>query len=311
MDRTTTVLLCLVIATGCYDSHLGTLLDAGPLADGAVRGDGAIEGGAGDGAIADAGVVPTPGAEMFVISSLSLPEPSAGMAPGADLDGLDSGGGSDDPLATCESFNPDFVAPDGTRGVDDAMGQLVPSVRGLVPGTSGGIDAALADAIRSGTLLLGVQVSGSTVSLFTLEAPTPMEVDAEGKPAPDQRFAIGTPLATGRATVAGTRMRVQLGTIEIPPEDGLGLVLGSGRLDRTELRFTRGTDGLRDGELGASAEVEALVDAWVALVPGIGPAARELLTSIADLDPRPDQPIVCQSVSLGMIFEAVPATFVR
>ncbi len=313
MSRTTaSVLFCLALATGCYDSHLGTPIDAG-APDGEIAIDGAPGTDAAppnDAAAAnDAAVVGTP--MRYVISSLTIPEPSAGSAPGANLDGIDSDGGSTDPSATCEEFAPDFVAPDGTRGIDDAIGQIVPAVRGLVPGTSEGLDATLADAIRAGDLLLGIEIQGSTVSLYTLTPPDPMEVDAAGRPAPDQLFAVGTRLASARATTTGMRETVELGTVSIPATGPFGLVLGSGALSNVELRFTEDPSGLRDGELGASASVDDLVSAWDALVPGVADAARELLTSIADIDPSPAQPILCQSVSLGMRFEAVPASFVR
>ncbi len=304
MARTTaSVLICLVMTTGCYDSHPGTPIDAGPPRDGSAL-DGALR-------IDGATTISDPPPSMYVVSSLSLPAPSGGVAPGANLDGHDSGSGSTDPTANCAIREPDFTAPDGTHGVDDVLGRIIPSVHGLVSSASGGVDGALAAAIHGGDLLLGIEVQGTRVTLVRLAPPPRLMTDGVGHVAGGQRFAVTERLGTGVATVDSSgRMKVALGAVTLPVSGALGSVLGSGHLNHLELRFTPGASGWSDGELGATETVTDVVDAWSALVPGIADSARSLLESMADIGPRADRPDVCLSVSVGIAFDAVPATFV-
>jgi hypothetical protein len=277
--------LCFFLVTGCYESHA----PGGVV----VRRDGGI-------------VLPPPSSELFVITALSIPEPAGGVAPGANLDAMDSGIGSTDPEATCEEYSPDFVSPfDGTRGVDDALGMLVPTIEGFLE--PGAVDASLAEMIRDRDVVIGIVIRGSSMSIETLVPETEVLLDATGRIAAGQRFFSGDRLDPGST---GSGPFVTFPFVSLPLPETISPFFANGVLRDVQLRFTRSASGA-EGEIGARLATDDLIAGWSEVDPSLTETVRDLLQTVADLGPSPASPQMCTSLSIGITWEAVSGILVE
>lgn len=280
------VLSCLILA-GCYESHTRGVVgpDGGP---------------------------PPAMSGLYVISTLSLPTGSGGTSPGANLDALDSGFGSPDPAANCEQFAPDFVSPyDGTPGIDNAMSSLVGTFESFV--TSGEtLDESLAASIRSGEVMIGIELRGSVVTVEQVIPLAALSFDATGRLAPGQRFSRGMRFGEdGSLTTSGSRTHAALGELDLPWPATFDAFFARGQLETVQLRFTRSASGLGQGELGARLNAGDVATYWSAEDPSLLPTIVSVLQSVADLGPGASDPQRCDFLSMGMAFEAVPAVLVE
>lgn len=251
----------------------------------------------------------------YLISSLSIPVASGGVAAGYDLDGIDSGAGSTAPDADCQEFAADYrsLRDPGLVGVDNAYQSLVPTIESIMdpadcPGgvTTGCVDALLQEGINGGNNLLLIEVSGlesfdddPSVEVTVFEG-TGVPTLSGGSPAPDQTFGTGTMLARATGEIGGGRLRVVLPRL---PFSGF---LAAG-LQRVELRADVSATGLSNGQYGGSLSVDEIVADAERESPGIGPTVRSIMEPIADIDPGVD-PTICRSLSMGATFNAVPAS---
>lgn len=295
----------LVPLAGCYQHYLGSPAPgtdggAGPTFDAGPERD------AGDGPI----IVPPVGPTVFVIHRLAVAPPTPdGRGPGANLDGMDSGGGIDDPRMNCERRHPDLVsATDLVRGIDNAYASLVPTAESL---TGIPLNEAIAAAIARGELLILVELRGPTLDRVELNAALaaePLVLSGDGRLAPGQRFLRIETIGQGtlRTTAAG-RFVASLDQLNAQLSPELALVLPLERLTRVELRFNRDASGLRAGEIGGAAAVEDMVAQWSSTMPGIDETVRAVLESVADVEPSPGDPTLCRQIGFGATFEAVPA----
>lgn len=260
----------------------------------------------------------------YVVSVLGLPEASAGVAPGFNLDGLDSGDGSSSPTATCVEYAPDLgsALEPGHVGVDNVLSELVPTMESLLDetlcggSTAGCVDRSIAQMIASGALLLLVEIDNVdslvhdpdvTVGLYLGAVPgggAPV-VDGTGRLAPGQTFttvsAVGVPV---RSDIFHGRVRVLPGTITLPMST-TGVPLPS-TIANAELRADVSLDGLSSGHLGGSTPLTWFVEEAERASPGIGPTVEAILESYADIEPTSD-PIYCADISSGLTLEAVRA----
>ncbi|MBX3270183.1 MAG: hypothetical protein KF729_07970 [Sandaracinaceae bacterium] len=269
----------------------------------------------------------TPATYTFVISAWAAPAPSfAGAAAGFDLDGLDSGGGAA-AGATCEELAADYTSlrDPGHVGVDNALLGLVGLIESLMdpascPGgvTAGCLDATYAASIARGELLLLVEVSGVDsltydeavdVALYLGAVPGggAPALGGDGRLAPGQRFdTVATLAAAAPGDVFDGRLRVRFpGTVSLP---SVGMLLVPLVLDGLELRANLTTAGLALGVAGATTEVEAIVTQAEALMPGIGATVRSVLHTVSDVAPMAADPQVCDRLSSGYFWDAVPAS---
>jgi hypothetical protein len=283
--------LLITLASGCYESHGGSM-----------RRDG--------GRPVDEFVFPPPVQEStFVIATLTIPESSGASAPGANLDGIDSGIGSGDPGSTCEEIQRDFSSfHDGFRGVDNAFSDLVGTINGLLADRT--IDQNIADAIASGVMLIGLVVRGESVEAHLLSAIEPLIVDPGGI-APNQRFESVQLLSTGSARTTGDRTVVHFDQLSLPVPTWVVPFLPLAQLHEVEMRFSASASGLARGELGGWVLVDDAVVVAEEYSPGIGDTARPIFEGIADIDPILATPDVCSAFSTGMLFDAVPAVIDR
>lgn len=303
------VALAGALTLGCYQSHQAG--GASGTRDGGVRRDSGVMR---DSGITpppirpDAGIPPPPGDNSFVIAELHIPEPTgAGRAPGANLDGMDSGSGSTSVDATCEEFNQDFRSlTDGTRGVDDAYGGLIGTVEGL---TGRPVDDIVREQILNGQLLIVITLPGGGAIDLQLALPTgPLEHDGR-RLLPGNRLSPFQPLGRGMVS-GGRRQSAQVSSFGAMLPPGIIPGLPIGLLQEAQLRFDATPAGLERGEIGGWVRVEdAVADASI-LMPGIEDTVRSVLESVSDIRPGPD-PAVCEGLSVGMTFTAVPVILVR
>ncbi len=260
----------------------------------------------------------------YVIDVLQIPEESGGVAPGFNLDGLDSGGGSTAATATCEEFASDFTSAldPGHVGVDNIFALLVPTVESLLDpalcggSTAGCVDRSIAQAIASGSLLLLVEIRGVdsvvndpdvTVGLYLGAVPgggVPI-LDASGRLAPGQTFAtvssVGVPV---RSDIFLGRVRVRPGTITLPMST-TGIPLPN-VIANAELRADVALDALSNGHLGGSTPSSWFVEEAERLRPGSGSTVGPIVSAYADIEQTTD-PLVCADLSSGLVLSAVRA----
>lgn len=261
---------------------------------------------------------------LYVLDVVSMPARTGGWVAGFNLDGLDSGEGSSDPFANCEEFAPDLASlldPDHV-GVDNGFAELIPTVESfLTPEdcpsgvTDGCFDELMQQQISDGTMLLLVEVGGvddlaydSSVTVQLHRGAVPgggLPTLAGGRLAPGQAFDL-TPLG---APVAGDIFdgRVRAVGLSLP----LPAAFGSSTLPLTvtdaELRFDIGGEVITDGQLGGSFEVDQVVAAVEASMPGYGDLMRDVLESVADVSPSSSDPLICTRVGVGLTFSGTTA----
>lgn len=275
----------------------------------------------------------------YLVSVITIPQatpdpdgdgPMRGLAPGFNLDGIDSQLGSVAGDATCEEFNPDFEAlqDQGLIGVDNALQGLIVTIEGIL---SIDIDATLAEQIADGSLLLMMEVRGVNdfnydsdvqlqLYLGELAAGATLEIGGDGQVAPGQTFETSMMLGAavdGDIFDGRLRAATDLLTIPIETEDfSLPLMISS-----AEVRFDISETGLVNGTIGGVLTVQSLVDATGALAPGMEGTVYGIVSGLADVNPcdmagecmdPEDMPVmdpaVCGSLSVGLTFGATTAT---
>lgn len=275
---------------------------------------------------------PTSVTRTYVVTRLSLPasDDTSVVRAGFNLDGLDSGLGTDAPDATCEEFNQDFSsALDPQVGVDSAFAELVPTGEGLLdaarcPGgnVDGCLDVLLAAEIRRPDQLLIVEVSGIdsfendldvevTVHVATTLDGADPTLDPDGWVSPGQSFrSIGEHAARAHGDIFDGRLRVVFEELRLLP-DALELTIPV-LLSHAELRADISEDGLTHAQLGGATEVERMVrraETFTSDPVTVG-GIRGILSALADMDPSPRDPQVCLLISSGWELDAVTATLV-
>lgn len=256
----------------------------------------------------------------YVVHVLGMPSESPGAAAaGFNLDGMDSGLGSDSPSADCAEYATDYASTVdvGHLGVDNAISSLVPTIESLLDSEGcppeGCVDGALAASIADGSLLLLIEIAGVeslvhdadvTVTLYAGAVPGggPPLLDA-GRLAAGQTFTtasmIGAPTS---GDIFHGRLRVRPGSVVLPSTSAGGLPLIT-PLDRAELRADVTLTGLSRGHLGGTTPVSWYV---AATDPDLADSVRSILEAFADITPGAD-PMVCADVSSGFTLSAVPA----
>lgn len=268
-----------------------------------------------------------PGTELenesrtYVINVLDIPTGENGMAPGFNLDGIDSGDG--DGGATCQEFRPDYVSPADPdhAGVDNALIDLLNFAADALGGTD--LNAEVAEQLASGDLLLLVKVTGIdsfsydtdiTMQLALGALPEGAEIQLEGGfIAPDQEFEVEMdlgPAVNGDIFNGRLRGTVQNITIPINTSDfSLDLAITS-----PQVRFDISETGLENGVIGGVLTVADLVSA-LASIPALEEfcsgdpdcaALGSVLGMYADVSPSAD-PNYCEEISVGLGFGATTA----
>lgn len=321
MTRAISALACLgALVSGCYQQHTGDDVPVVPGRDAGSRDAGDVppppppppplrDGGPLPELRWDAGDEPTepppppPMGSTYVISWLSLPENTGMRAPGANLDGRDSGEGSTSPTAACDEFSQDFVSPaDGTRGVDNMYSTLVPTAEGVLDES---IDGSIEEAIVGGVLLLVIELDGGRIGVH-LAAPVGDLRARGGRLRAGNTVQLLWTLGTGRVRTSGGRAIASIDRFSgrIPPES-IPLI-PFGFLQQVEMRFDVADGALSNGEIGGWFTVDDAVAEFSKIMPGIEDTVRSVIESVADISPSRADPFICDAISLGVSFEAVP-----
>lgn len=272
----------------------------------------------------------------YIVSTIGLPEatpdpdmdgPMRAAAAGFNVDGLDSYPPSDEADANCEEFIEDYVGltDPGHVGVDNALQGLVGTIEGFLtasdcPGmmTAGCLDATLQRQINEGSLLLIMEVSGvndfdydSSVQLqlrlaATLDGMPPM-MSGGGGLAPGQTFTstmvLGDPVA---GDIFAGRLRASTPLLPLVIDTG-GFMLTL-MITQAQVRFNITETTLGRGAIGGVVTVDAIVAAATEIAPGMEDLVRQVVETIADVDPSAADPAVCTAMSLGLTFSGVNAT---
>jgi hypothetical protein len=185
---------------------------------------------------------------------------------------------------------------------------------------AGCLDATLQQQIAEGSLILMVEVSGindyvfdDAVQLQLVLGSVPgggmPMIDGSGNLAADQTFdtmqELGMPVA---GDIYQGRLRAQTDQLTITIDTGdfaLPLMISG-----AEVRFNISADGssLSNGVIGGYLRTDDIVDAAAMIMDGIEDTVRGVVENVADVSPSADDPMICDSVSVGLTFEAVAAT---
>jgi hypothetical protein len=266
---------------------------------------------------------------VYVVDLLSLPPASGGLAPGYNLDDLDSGAGSIEPGADCEAYNADYESlyDAGHVGVDNALTGLLMTIEGFIPveNCPGGVrmgclDAILAQQIAEGTVLLMIEVSG--INSYTYDSEVSMQLvmgglptgttapmlGGDGKLAPGQTFTrvmeLG-PAVTGDIFAGRLRATTSLITLTIDAGDfSIPLMISN-----PQVRFNITADALAEGQIGGYVQNEDIIAAASAIAPDQVAAVQGIVENVADIEPMADAPETCSAVSVGIVFGGTTASF--
>ncbi len=207
-------------------------------------------------------------------------------------------------------YRPDGVTPEGTEGVDSALTALVPALEAT---EGAAVEGLIADSIVNGELLLLLELSGvddlendSCVdgTLYRGDG-TPL-IGTDGNILDGQTFAV-----SDVSEPASARGAIVDGTIEL---HGLSFELPLQILDATlkltmhdaSIRADLFEDGTAWGYLGGAVPTYQITDiAYEEDVDSLAEVIEGIVELSADLDP--DNLGICQSLSVTLMYEAIPA----
>ncbi|MFT6396335.1 MAG: hypothetical protein ACJAYU_001078 [Bradymonadia bacterium] len=246
---------------------------------------------------------------VFVVSELRFARDVGGVSPGFDLDSRASDGAD---RQGCQKV--DFESVEGVPGVDNQFARLLPAIE-----AAGGLafEGLIQDAINAGNILI----------LFEMESADSLDEDdcvsviiqrGEGLPIVnrDNRIEGGqtfdrnteiTQSRTDEASIVDGLLTLEDVAFEIPAYVFTFEFLIPVTDARIEMQVN--PDGTATGIVGGGISVDALI-AVVNSIDGAGgvpDAVTALAPGLADL--FPDENGDCQSVSVALELEAVPAFF--
>ena len=249
---------------------------------------------------------PVEEAEVLVVNTLELLREEDGrVSEGWDLDGVVSD--ESDPVGC---FIPDLFHPDGSPGIDNAFGGLLPALEA----TEGAAIGALIQAsVDSGELLLVmelVDMGDDCVDLNVVRGGGVPAIGGHGKILAGQTYDrdVTQPGFEGACAADdnGQVVRVSDFTMRLPLnifDESIDLTMLDGRLEI----HRRGDGGYRGIFAGGVATAE--IRANMALLDGIGDEIPQIMETAMDAraDLLPDANGFCSRISVGFTFEAVSA----
>lgn len=292
-----------LIFVGCGDDDTTPMVDAGGSDVPAVD-TGPIE--------TDAGPPEAlPGCDgecFFVVDALNIPapDPSDGTVIGANLDEEVTASG--DPGGCGVE---DYIHPDGTTGVDNALARILPLIEGMLDEP---IAEQLGAQISEGSLLITVALTGvdgaddsEVMGILYPDGAIPAEgmpVLEGGTLAPGQTIDIDSEAINIPGAIVDGRFVASLPNfpVDIPLEADTLVLNVSQAIFSGDITV----NGMENGEIAGSLSIDELAIAIGAsgLIDEDG--ARGLLGGFGDLEPNPEGTI-CARISLGLGFTAVPA----
>ncbi len=243
--------------------------------------------------------------EVAVVQTLTLLRGDDGESMGWDLDGVVSD--AEDP-AGC--FIDDQTHPDGSLGIDNSFGALLPSIEATQGAALGPLIQA---AVDSGELLLLLELTdqgGGCLDFNVIRGAGAPAIGGHGKILPGQTYDVdptqpgyvGECAATDNGNVvrlADFRMRLPLQIFD----ESIDLTMLDGRFE-----MHRRDDGAYRG-IFAGGVATSEIRANMAVIDGIGDDIRSLIDTAMDsrADLLPDANGFCSRISVGFTFEAVSA----
>lgn len=291
--------------------------DSGVGDSGADSGHSDADTGVPDADAADGGPTPvcdgTGPTGFFVIRSLAIGrENPPGTALGFDLDGRVS---DDTDERGC--FQPDFVDPDGTPGVDNQYAVLAPTLESA----GAHLDPALRAGVASGDVLLLLELEPGTdmctsMSLYhgIVPAGGPPTLDASGLIVAGQTFELDRASvdASGAAVQRVVSVHVGGGRVLGRPLDVFLELPGATtsiplRIRDASIRFDATATTLTNGVIGGSLDIDEFAAAVASIAGDSLPIdlIRSTLETVADLGV--DAAGICRQLSVSLVFDAVTA----
>jgi hypothetical protein len=273
----------------------------------------------------DGGTKLTGESHGYVVASLDVARQTENEElRGFNLDGLDSDGDRNTTEdAPCQPEHLDFTAPDGDTGVDNQFAVLAPDLE-----DTAGFDIKMSaqDAINSGDLLLLLEVEGvnefgndDSVRLnFYLGYMGEMEMPAlsdgtlEAGQTIDVNSMPGVPIVSINGQISnGTLMAGQLVDadatvpLSIPFDEETTIDI---TIRNAAVEGSISAEAMTDGVIGGSLRKEELIETIQSIPQAqeFASLAEQLLNANADVES--DSEGSCQSLSVGLVFEAVDAT---
>ena len=247
---------------------------------------------------------------VVLLRTLEFLRVSEGVAEGLDLDGQVTVAGDG---TGCGKT--DFVAPDGTPGIDNQFARLLPAIESV-----GGADAfssAIARAINEGGVLVAMELShlddaidDACVGVTLSRAAGRPAIGNDGLIEAGQTFDrdVMAPMsAVADAVVVGGVLDAGPFVLALPMVvDDIELLV---TIHDMRVQATLHEDGHVSGLLAGAIVLEEL-DAFlddIAENTALFAAIRNVLVANADLDPGEDGR--CRRISIAVGFEAGPAFF--
>ncbi|MEE2829165.1 MAG: hypothetical protein VX498_08250 [Myxococcota bacterium] len=243
--------------------------------------------------------------QAWVVSALDGAPIEGDVSVGFDLDNRVSD--ASDPLG-CQVV--DLVHPDGTPGIDNAMGKILPALDSVGGEAVGNL---VLETINSGELLLLFQLEGlddpsedDCVQLRILRGAGVPGLGGDGRIQSGQTFdqlpgtepilLSGLVLQDGRVRASGFEMDV--------PVTILGRALEF-TLRNASLELLRLPDGRLSGVLAGGVSSQQIRQTAAAVDEGVEEAVEAVLDHNADLEPNAAG--YCEAASLVLEFQAVSA----
>ncbi len=255
--------------------------------------------------------------QAYIVNTVQIPQSVGTEAVGFNLDGRNTTM-ANMMAPDCRDRIQDFTSSidTGEVGVDNALSQLIPVLAGLV----GDLDMTLAQTLRDGSLLLLVQVSGidsytndeevqvrlhlgmvPAGGMLMLMGPMGSEIIASGQTFTTMPLGMQV---TGRIQGGRLRASAELLMLNISAS-GMDIMLP---IRNAQVRGDITADTMTNGVIGGSLNVEEVADIAEAIMKGIRDTALEILRPYADLEPSAADQTMCESLSVGIQFNAVDAT---
>lgn len=257
---------------------------------------------------------------VYVVNRLSIPEADDGVVAGFNLDGIDSGAGSDD-AEDCQGYAPDYVSstdPDHI-GVDNALEALVgilaeQIVSDTCAGMADELGCTLGEQINEGAVLLLLEVSG--VESLEYDTDVQLQLFLGAVPEGETLTVEGGALAAGQtfdvmanlgAPVGGDifdgRLRATTPQLQLAlTVDGMNVPL---TITNPEIRADVSATGLTNGAIGGELTIADLQETVEML--GLDFDIEGVAGSFADLSPSAADPLTCEGLSVGITFGATSA----
>jgi hypothetical protein len=261
------------------------------------------------------------GDTMFYVANVvdvgqADPTGDPNIVPGFNLDGRVS-----DSMDAEGCLHMDFTSPppDNEEGVDNQLGPILSAV-----GSSLDVSGTIAENILDGSLLILFEIENVdstmndpcvTLNLYLGQMPDmamPTDADGDGLIDPGQTIDIDPASLVGGMSLVSVQGMIVNGRLSAGPVDiSLNIPITDTTLNlnirSAQVRMSFAGDNVEAGIIGGALNVDETVETIVAIDPETIPEALATSVLNAQADLEPDAMGACTAVSVGLVFEGVPA----